>query len=67
MFYNPCLGVNCVTGPAGANEYGPGGAPYIDAFGGPLLSDAGVTAVDTWSRWVVHPERSLEQDPADPY
>lgn len=49
LFYNPCNGqANCVSGPAGANEYGPAGPPYIDqAEGQTLLGDAGVTWVDT--------------------
>lgn len=50
LFYNPCLAgqTGCVSGPAGANEYGPSGQPYIDQAGGQqLLTDAGVTPVDT--------------------
>ena len=49
LFYDPCLtGQTCVSGPAGANEYGPAGPPFIDqAAGQQLLTDAGVTPLDT--------------------
>jgi hypothetical protein len=49
LFYNPCLtgGTGCSGGATGT-EYGPGGAPFIDQAGGQqLLTDAGVTPVDT--------------------
>jgi hypothetical protein len=49
LFYNPCLtgGTGCSGGTTGT-EYGPGGAPFIDQAGGQqLLTDAGVTPVDT--------------------
>jgi hypothetical protein len=50
LFYDPCLAgqVGCVSGPAGANEYGPAGPPFIDQTPGQqLLTDSGVTPLDT--------------------